>query len=805
MSADGSLLATLAEPGDAVELWDPATGKPLRRIKVPGAGGRLGEGWVESVALSDDGALLLTLSMNLPVQLWDTATGKVLQTWTKDTGTRAASFSPEGKTIALCADQGKKGAVVTIRDTTADRVLNTFEVLPPKWARVALSPDGKTLAAWSDSPILGPDEDQAVQLVEVATGKELRRLKASPPVPTDAVAFAPDGKTLAAVCAGEAVRLWDVGSGKQRRLCEGKLGGFPFLAFAADGKTLAGCDHSGTASVWDATTGKCLGRFDGPPCRGDGLAFRKDGTAVAWGKEAGAVRVWEVRTGKLVGPREGHADRVVGAAITPDGKGVISVGRDGTACSWDVATAREGRRPGLRQVSGANGGTLAFEAYAVAAGGKFVAAASRAALAPGGKWAGRLVVWDAASGRPVCDVEGTTMGGGTLHLSGDGSRLATVGIDRTLRVWDTASGKELHAVETPAGEARSLALAPDGKTAAVGTHFHDDPNNDRFEVRVVELAGGKVRWQRRYDYGDAKALAFAPDGRTLAAHDDDSTVRLWDTATGEERRLKGADGARFGGPVAFSPDGRTLAVTRYNLEAWRFSVQLWEVATGTLRRELEGHAGPLSALAFAPDGRALATGSDDTTLLLWDLTTLPGEKPHRDRLTGEELNRLWSELADPDGAKALPALLRLAAAPTYAVPFLRKQVPPVEGKPFDADAVARWIAALDDADFDVREKATRDLEKVGGAARPALVKALEAKPGPEAKRRLEGLLARLDEAGVSASLLGPLRALEALELAGTPEARKLLGEIAAGRADAPLTREAKAAAERLSKLTAPGP
>jgi hypothetical protein len=126
-----------------------------------------------------------------------------------------------------------------------------------------------------------------------------------------------------------------------------------------------------------------------------------------------------------------------------------------------------------------------------------------------------------------------------------------------------------------------------------------------------------------------------------------------------------------------------------------------------------------------------------------------------------------------------------------------KQLQPIAAP--DAVRLTRLIGDLDSEAFATREAATTELTKLGALAEPALRKALEAGPSAEARRRIEQLLAKLESTSSTGEPLRASRGIETLERIGTPEARELLARLGRGAPGAGLTREAKAALDRLER------
>jgi hypothetical protein len=245
--------------------------------------------------------------------------------------------------------------------------------------------------------------------------------------------------------------------------------------------------------------------------------------------------------------------------------------------------------------------------------------------------------------------------------------------------------------------------------------------------------------------------------------------------------------------IAVAPDGRTLYVSGDTSEIVAF-----EVATGKPRRTIYGHAGCVRSLAMAPDGRRLLSGSDDAFALLWDTTPAGAAKPRKEPLTAADADGLWTKLAGDDAGAAFAAMADLAAAPDRGVALVRRELKPVRAAPID-DQLDRTFADLDSEDFATRQKASRRLAEFGELAVPGVRKRLAKAGSLEVRRRAQEFLDRFDPPNPSPDRLRQLRAVELLEGIATRAARDVLSELAKGAAEAPLSREAAAALERLRR------
>jgi RNA polymerase sigma factor (sigma-70 family) len=758
-SHDGKLIASGGWDAK-VRVWEAATGKEVQTIPLTA---RL------RATISPDGKTVASGGNDMMIRLHDVATGKELRAIAAHgQPITSVAFSPDGKSLATAGQEGNVGLWDLATGKSGYLAGHEGEV-----RAVAFSPDGKLLASGGG--------DGTVRLWDPAAQKQLAQLGGSNG-PVLAIAFSPDGKSIAAGGNDKVIHLWDVADRKEVRAFEGHTGTVSSVAFSPDGKRLASAsgipNTDRTVRLWDVETGKTVrelpGDFFGT------VAFAPDGKALAVAPGDAGIHLYDPETGRELPQSAGPMVRSLGLAVSPDGKLVATAGVSNHLI--DAATGRVTRRFGPANV-------VSYSA-AFAPDGKV--------LATGGR-DGKVRLWDVAGGEELRVMDGHKEQKGfegwinCVAYSADGKRLAEASRDGTVGLWDPATGEELSRLTGHQGYARSVAFSPDGKTLVT--------SGADLTVRLWDVASGKELRRLEGHAADVEAVAWSPDGRLIASADRAGQVRLWVAATGALlHQLTEQPGWTYrlnhhadGRTIAFSPDGRLLAAGNWE------AVQVWEALTGREQARFVGHRGEVNALGFAPDSRTLVTGSFDGMVLFWDVTGRRRDgKLSPAALPPQDLETEWTALRGEDGAKAHHAVWALAADAKQALPLLKERLTPVPAA--DAKKVARLIAALDDDDFDTREKATQELAGLAGAE-TQLRKALEGMPSAEVRERVRYALDARERQVSSPEWAVTLRCLEVLEQMGTPEARDWLRSLADGEPAAALTAEAKAA---LRRLAAPG-
>jgi RNA polymerase sigma factor (sigma-70 family) len=734
-SPDGRTLACGSQ--GAIVLWDPATGKEVRRWDSNRGQGKQ----VWSLAFTPDGKGLISAGEDTRVHFWDPATGKEIRQFTgHEKDVRCAVLSPAGQTLASAADQE-----IRLWETATGKMIRRLTGQKEPIRALAFSPDGKLLASGG----AGFSGTSSVWLWETATGKVHLRLpeekefhKGFTTVLVRALAFSPDGKALAAGHADYTLRLWDAATGKKLhempgvgtyRMVSDHDGGIQCVAFSRDGKRLAFARDNQLALL-DVPSGKEISPLPAPRGAVQRVFFSPDGNRLFTTNEAldQPILEWDAASGRLIRqPLPGKLLSPHLIRFSPDRKIMFTMMWDDKSQLRDAITG-DAIRPIpiaiLTKTSG-NPRDVAFSPD-----GKLLAVEE-----PFGK-----AVWliDVATGKQICTVEGMKRSdenaSGRLTFSPDGWLLAMAD-GATIRLAEVPSGRQLPPIVLPKEHGTySVAISPDGRSLAIPCYG----NFTGQAMLLLEAATGKERLALPGPPMQVACAAFSPDGRLLAG------------------------GGR----------GRTVLV--------------WDIVACKQKARLEGHQGYVQSLAFSPDGRRLASGSKDTTTLIWDVSGLAEERRRPHPLTREELDELWSILGSADAAKAYQAILTLESCPDQSVPLLAERF---RFKPApEAKQIAHLLAQLDNENFPERERATKQLREIGWAAEASLHKVLEGKPSAEVRRRVKELLDDIHE-----QTLRMLRGMEVLEHIGTPAARKVIASLAEGTPQARLTREAKAAVQRL--------
>lgn len=538
-----------------------------------GAKSRLGKGQINDVKYSPDGKLLVVAS-SVGIWLYEADTGKEVNLLAGHTGSvNALAFSPDGRTFA----SGSRDSTICLWDIITNRLLSTLRGHTTSVDTLAFSPNGITLASGSDK-----------------------------------------------------VRLWDVRTGRELTIRLGYWSAASTLVFSPDGGTLVIGEGNGGIHSYNAYTGAALPIYFGThTSRVNALSYSPNGKTLASGSSDGTIWLCDAETGQRSKTLTKHNSSVTSLAFLPNGETLASASWDGTLRLWDASVGRE-----LGMLTGHTGW---INALAYSRDGK--------TLVSGGN-DGTLHLWDATTGHELFTVTGHTSEAiGPIEFSPDGRTLASESLlpDETIKLLNVNTGQEYSISSEHPVRTKGLAFSPDSKILASGGYQKIYLWNAETGVHLSTLGGqinsGKARKFASKilnippDEGHTdwiRTLTFSPNGCFLATGGEDKTVRLWDLSKGHEVSFPGRHVDSVNA-LSFSSDSRLLASGSGDgqiklWDAWNVFTRVsnGEVLKISMDREISTvgrHENGIRALGFSSNNRLLASGDEDGTIQLWDVSS----------------------------------------------------------------------------------------------------------------------------------------------------------------------------------------
>jgi WD40 repeat protein len=527
IAPDGHTIAACetTKSGSGIFLWSYSRGNQLQQLPTQRNWSGPKEG-VRTLLFSSDGRVLACIGGDGSVRLWEVNSGKIMREFRDNTRKRNGipycwDLSSDCQTVA----EGRDDGTVHVIDIRSGKDKTCIRAHASAVCAVAFSADGKEL--------LTGGADKQVKVWDPSTGNEIYECIEQRDAPIRAVAFSPDGLSLAWADDSGELRLRTGRSTVEGHTSEACCHLFPeikALSYSPNGRLLAVAGAGELVQLWDSHSHQ-LRQLGAASRNSHAMAFSGDGRVLATSSEDNVIRLWDPITGSEIRSLCGHTETVIALAFSPKRKTLASSSHDGTTRLWDLDN--DYKSTPLPASQGCVTG-LAFSPD-----GTFLAVAGSFLL---GEDFGSSVMLVDAAGKEKLRLSVSRLIGPfwmcNSAFSPDGRRVVSVG--DAIHVWDTRSGCRparlpIEAPDPSYGGWRrkieSCVVSADGRSLFTAE-----------EIGAVQYEFVSRRPRRLLDghAGGVSALALSPDGKTLATGGRDGTTLIWNISVPKDEESKGS-------------------------------------------------------------------------------------------------------------------------------------------------------------------------------------------------------------------------------------------------------------------------